>query len=141
MNGPLLLDDDDLGQAVRELFDLRGDQRMDHREPQEADAAGAEFGLIEAESAQCLPHIEIRLPGRDDADAGGTAAEGLAAVEPVGQRVGARRVQPDTFTAPLHLGQGGLEHPGRQAMLPLLALEHHQGQLRIDTVGADLHGP
>ena len=107
---------------------------MDHREPQEPDPAGAQFGLIEAEDVQGLAHVEVRPPGRDDADAG-RAAEGLDAVEPVGQRVGARRGEPDTFPAPLHLGQGRLEHPGRRAVLPLLALR----QLRID--GADLHGP
>ena len=138
--GPLLLHDDDLGQAVRELLDLRGDQRMDHREPQEPYPAGGQFGLVEAESAQGLPRIEVGLARRDDADAGpaaatgraatgpaaaGSGAESLDAVELVGQRVGAGRVHPDTFTSPLHLRQLGLKHPGGRAMLPLVALEHH----------------
>ena len=64
----LLLDDDDLIEAIGEAPGDLVVERVDHAHLQEPDPVGAEPRLVEAEQLQCLEHLVVAPARRDDAE-------------------------------------------------------------------------
>src|SRR5690348_6995074 len=82
-DGALLLDDEDLFEPLRETLRALRLQGPAHRDLVEAQPDAARLALADAEILERLPHIEIGLTGRDDAEASLRAVEDNA-VEPIG---------------------------------------------------------
>ena len=111
----LLLDHDQLVEAVGELADDLGFGRPDHAELQQPDPAAAQGSFVQAEHGQRLAHVEVGLAGRDDADpvARRAAHDPVEAVEPgVLQGPG----QPHAVQGSFQLRQVGAEQPGGRAV-------------------------
>src|SRR6185503_17044603 len=66
---PLFLDDEDLVQALGELPDALGLERPRHRDLEDANANLDGVAFRDAEILERLPHVEIALSARDDAEA------------------------------------------------------------------------
>ena len=73
-----------------------GDGDLEH-----LDADARRLLAVDAEMIEGLPHVEIRFPGRDDAEARARAVE-RCPVEVVGAHVCKQRRQPLVVDAPLH---------------------------------------
>ncbi len=87
--GALLLDDDDVFQAAREVADADRLQRPGHADLVHADADLARVALADAQVLERLQHVEVALAGGDDAQARVRRVEhGL--VDAVGARERAR---------------------------------------------------
>ena len=115
----LLLDDQDLLEAPRELAHDARLHREEHADLQDADAVARERGVVEAELAQRLAQVVVRLAGGDDAEPGVGGVE-RDAVEPVGGGEGLGRLQAAVVDLALHLeAEGRQQHrvlrvpPGR----------------------------
>ncbi len=88
---PLLLDDEDLLEALGELAHALRLERPGHRDLVDADAQLRHVALVEAEVVERLAHVEVALARRDDAEPRLRAVDDDP-VEPVDARVVQRRV-------------------------------------------------
>ena len=76
-------------------------------ELEDAHAGAVEGAVVEAEAAQGVAQVVVRLAGRDDAEP--RVAGALDAVDAVLARVGQREVGADAEQRALHLERGGGE--------------------------------
>ena len=134
--GQLLLDDDDLVEACRELpHDLRV-ERPDHPQVQQADARAREPALVEPHVGKRLAQVVVALAAGDDADPR-VGAEPLDQVHPVRARVCERGLRARAEQRALHLDRRGRQHAGVGGVLEWAPLPLDRRKDRRDAVGGD----
>ena len=137
---PLLLDDDDLLQALGELADLPTVERHRHAELEQANAGSAQLVVgAEPEEAQRLHRLLIGLAGGDDADPVRWAAYGDR-VEVVEHAVLAGELEPDLVELALHLQVVRHEDLTRGMRHPQPSVDPHRRHHGCDAIGVDLDG-
>src|SRR3990170_307227 len=125
---PLLLDDEQLLQAPRELADDAGLEREQHAELEQPDAEPTERLVVEPERPERLAHVIVRLPGGGDAEPG--IGRGHAdAVQAVGRGERPGRLDAVVEQLALHLEAPGRELDHAVGGPPRPALH---GEARID---------
>src|SRR5206468_140902 len=114
--GPLLLDDEQLLQAARELPDDRGLHREEHPDLEEPDAVVPERRVVQAELAERLAQVVVGLARRGDPEPRVRRVD-RDAVEPVDARERLGGLEPPVLDLAL-----GVEPPRRheERVLPLL---------------------
>ena len=98
----LLLDDEDLLQALGELAHDPRLHREQHAHLEEADPVAAERVVVEAQLVERLAHVVVRLAAGEDAEPGPRRGHGDA-VQPVLPRVAPRHLQAGQVQRALHL--------------------------------------
>ena len=125
----LVLDDDDLFEALGELAQAPRLDRRDAAEFEHADAMTVERGLVQAEKLERQTQVAVRLAGRDQADAiaGAGATDAVEAVG-VDVRQGGRRALGEDL--PLKLDRVRGQEPHVELLLEAAAADVEVGQHR-----------
>ena len=119
----LLLDDDDLVEAVGEAVDDPGLEGPGHADAQQAHAPAGELGVVEPEGVEGLAQVEPALAGRDDADPRRSVADD--AVEAVGGGVAAGDLEPGAVEVALDRPEVRLQERRRGRVHVLAAVDRH----------------
>ena len=119
--GPLLLDDDDLVEAGREVEQPGDIERRDQSEFQDANPALAQEIGCDAEEGQGLEGIAIGLAGGDDPDLPALVAGNL--VQAIGAGIAQRQLGPCADERLLQLRQPGLQEAGMRGVHERLAVD------------------
>ena len=136
----LLLDDDDLGEAVGELAHLRRLERHGHEQLEQADAGAADRVVVgEPEQLERLAHLEVRRAAGSDADPVVLAAD-RDPVEAVEHAVLAGELGAHLEELALHVERVRRHQPTVGVWHERLAVEDHRRDLRHDPVGVDVDG-
>jgi hypothetical protein len=137
--GELVLDDEDLLDALGQLADGGGLERPDHADLQDAHAGRAQRVRVEPEVGERLQEVVVGLAGGHDPEpgAGGVVGDAVQAVLP---RVGPRELQP--HLEEVALGDEGVRREHRRVGLVDVGAPRAQDLRhdRDDPVGRDLGG-
>ena len=112
--GALLLDDEDLLQAPRELAHDAGLHREEHADAQQADAVVLQGGVVQPQLEECLAQVVVGLAGGRDAEPRIARGDGDG-VEPVGRREDLGRLQAPVVDVALHLQAEGRQQASGSA--------------------------
>ena len=135
--GALLFDHEQLLEAPRELAHDAGLHREEHPDLEEAHAVAPQRRIVEAELAERLAQVVIRLAGRGDAEPGGGRVE-RDPVQPVRRGEGLRRLEPAVVDLALRVEPPRGHEQRVLARLPRPALVLEAGIGDHHAVGRDL---
>ncbi len=137
--GPLLLDDQDLLEALGELANDARLHRKEHAHLEDADAVAPQPLVVQSQLEEGLAHVEVGLARRHDAEP--RAGRGHRdAVELVLVRVEARQLEPRVVERPLHVEPVGRDQVDVDRVLEGTAVQLDRGDDGRDAIRRDLGG-
>jgi hypothetical protein len=135
----LLLDDQDLLEPAREPADDPRLHREEHADLEDADAVAPQRRVVQAELAQRLAQVVVRLAGGGDAEPG-IGGVHRDPIDPIGGGEGLGRFQASVGDLALHLQPVGRQQQRVLRVPPRLALIDEAGIHDRDAPGPDLGG-